>query len=98
MKYTSNIKKFLIKNRLWRYVEPIVLKIRGIDEKKIVNDLVENYRELINPGDLCFDIGANRGRYSMAFSSLGAMVIAVEPQLKCAEKLKKFLREICQSK
>lgn len=38
------------------------------------------YRHFIEPGDLCFDIGAHVGNRSRAWTSLGAKVIAVEPQ------------------
>lgn len=38
------------------------------------------YRPLVTPGDLCFDIGANEGQWTRVFLSLGARVVAVEPQ------------------
>lgn len=38
------------------------------------------YRRFIQPGDLCFDIGAHLGDRSDHFLKLGARVIAVEPQ------------------
>lgn len=38
------------------------------------------YRELIAPGDLVFDIGAHVGGRTRALLSLGAEVVAVEPQ------------------
>jgi FkbM family methyltransferase len=38
------------------------------------------YAEFIRPGDLCFDIGAHVGNRIRSFVSLGARVIAVEPQ------------------
>lgn len=37
------------------------------------------YKELIRPGDLVFDIGANRGRKVWIFRQLGAKVLAVDP-------------------
>ena len=37
------------------------------------------YRPFINPGDMCFDIGANRGRKTFVMRTLGARVVAVEP-------------------
>ena len=45
------------------------------------------YRQFIHHGELCFDIGANRGHWSEVFLSLGASVIAVEPQSTCFEAL-----------
>jgi FkbM family methyltransferase len=38
------------------------------------------YRQFVRPGDLCFDVGANYGNRVEAFLTLGARVIAVEPQ------------------
>jgi FkbM family methyltransferase len=45
------------------------------------------YRQLISPGDLCFDVGANIGDYTESLVSLGARVIAVEPQPSCIKEL-----------
>lgn len=38
------------------------------------------YASLVQPGDLCFDIGAHVGNHLAAWLSLGARVVAVEPQ------------------
>jgi FkbM family methyltransferase len=42
------------------------------------------YRQFISQGDLCFDVGANSGDKTEVFLGLGARVVAVEPQAKCA--------------
>ena len=42
------------------------------------------YRQFIKKGDLVFDIGANTGTKTRAFLSLGARVVAVEPNPVCA--------------
>jgi FkbM family methyltransferase len=41
------------------------------------------YAELIRKNALCFDIGANHGSKSKLFLSIGASVIAFEPQTTC---------------
>ncbi len=41
------------------------------------------YGDLIAPGDLCFDIGANVGQTSEALLANGAVVVAVEPNMLC---------------
>jgi FkbM family methyltransferase len=41
------------------------------------------YRGLIEPGDLCFDIGANVGQTTEALADCGARVISVEPNPLC---------------
>ena len=46
-------------------------------------EMVDFYRRFINPGDLCFDIGANMGNRTRIFLTLGARVVAVEPQEQC---------------
>jgi len=45
---------------------------------------LEFYRQFISPGDLVFDIGANRGNRTKVFLRLDARVVAVEPQVECA--------------
>jgi FkbM family methyltransferase len=51
------------------------------------------YGKLIKPGNLCFDIGANRGIYSKAFKDLGATVIAIEPLSESYNKLIKDFKD-----
>ncbi|MED4585422.1 FkbM family methyltransferase [Brevibacillus choshinensis] len=46
------------------------------------------YRQFISPGDLCFDVGANAGDKTEVFLGLGARVVMVEPQKKCADILR----------
>lgn len=48
------------------------------------------YSKLIRENDLCFDIGANIGKKSKLFLSLGANVIAFEPQSSCQVELLKI--------
>lgn len=45
------------------------------------------YRELVHPGDLCFDLGAHLGNRTRTFLELGARVVAVEPQPACVQYL-----------
>ena len=47
------------------------------------------YRQFVQPGDLCFDIGAHVGDRLTHFLSLGARVIAVEPQPRLMAGLKR---------
>jgi len=57
--------------------------------QKKFNEKLENfYSQIIKPGDLCFDVGANYGYRTEAFLKLGAKVIAVEPQTQPANFLK----------
>src|SRR5437868_6104336 len=45
-------------------------------------------RQFLNPGDLAFDVGANIGVRTEVFLSLGARVIAFEPQPVCAREVR----------
>jgi FkbM family methyltransferase len=49
--------------------------------------MLEFYKALIRPGDLCFDVGANVGNRTKIFLKLGAKVIAFEPQPECQRVL-----------
>lgn len=41
------------------------------------------FEQLINEGDLCFDVGANKGDKTDLMLSYGAKVICIEPQTSC---------------
>ena len=51
--------------------------------------LMRFYSQFVEPGDLCFDIGAHVGNRTQAFLALGAKVVAVEPQPMCYEYMRK---------
>ena len=46
------------------------------------------YAQFIQPGDLCFDIGAHVGNRLRAWSALGGQVVGVEPQPMCMALLR----------
>jgi FkbM family methyltransferase len=54
---------------------------------------LEFYAQFIRPGETCFDIGANHGNRTKVFKILGARVIAVEPQSRCAALLRSAFGE-----
>ena len=47
------------------------------------------YRQFVKPGDLVFDVGAHLGDRAIAFSALGADVVALEPQPHVAAWLRR---------
>ncbi len=57
-----------------------ILKLNQFKQRKF-------YAKMINKDDLCFDIGANIGAKSRVFLSLGAKVVAFEPQKSCKKEL-----------
>ncbi len=54
-----------------------LLKFSGFTQTR---RLARSYAQFIQPGQLCFDIGAHLGSRIRAWSYLGARIIAVEPQ------------------
>ena len=46
------------------------------------------FSQFVKPGDLAFDVGANIGDRSEIMLSLGASVIAFEPQAECAREIR----------
>ncbi len=55
-----------------------------------VGRLARFYAPLIQPGDLCFDVGAHVGNRVAAWRRLGGRVVAVEPQAHLAAWLRRF--------
>jgi len=49
--------------------------------------MTEFYRNVIQSGELVFDIGANVGVLSAVFASLGARVVALEPNADCVRHI-----------
>lgn len=46
------------------------------------------FAQFLRPGDLAFDVGANIGERTDAMLSIGAKVVAFEPQPKCAREVR----------
>ena len=73
-----------------RPLRSLVFMMRGV--KSLQSDLAW-YARLITPGQLVFDVGANRGQSSEIFIQLGARVVAFEPQLD----LHSEIRQLCKN-
>lgn len=54
--------------------------------RKLTRDF---FGHLLAPGDLVFDVGANLGNYAEIFASLGAHVIALEPNPDCVSHIRR---------
>jgi FkbM family methyltransferase len=52
-------------------------------------EMTSFYRQFVPDKGLVFDVGANVGLYTEIFLKLGARVVAIEPNLDCAEILEK---------
>lgn len=57
------------------------------EEQRVMGDKLLFYKQFFTAGDLCFDVGANIGNRTEAFLTLGAVIVAVEPQTECARML-----------
>ncbi|MDH4152468.1 MAG: FkbM family methyltransferase [Nitrospira sp.] len=63
-------------------------------EEQLREKTVNFYRQFLNTGDLCFDVGANVGNKTHMFLELGARVVCIEPQPNCVAVLKaKYQRD-----
>jgi FkbM family methyltransferase len=60
---------------------------RALKKKTAMKRTTRFYSQFIPYGSICFDIGANIGNRTEAFLSLGATVVAVEPQEECIKAL-----------
>jgi FkbM family methyltransferase len=78
---TWRVRRGLIRSLLMYYGAPF--KVRR---------LAALYRPFVEPGDLCFDIGAHVGDRTRALRRLGARVVAVEPQPACLRFLRWMYR------
>lgn len=59
----------------------------GSEGRSRRNMIARFYSQFLNPGDLIFDIGANIGVYAESLQSIGARVVAVEPNPECAQQI-----------
>lgn len=55
-----------------------------------LNRMQRFYAQFIQPGALCFDIGAHVGNRLWTWSKLGAQVVALEPQPLCMKLLRRW--------
>ncbi|HZV69759.1 MAG TPA: FkbM family methyltransferase [Saprospiraceae bacterium] len=90
--------KKLIKQLLGEYwiyrLKEIKSKLLHAPEQ-IITEEHSIYQDFINPGDLCFDVGANIGNKIDILLKAGAKIVAIEPQDSCYRILKhKYGRKI----
>jgi FkbM family methyltransferase len=86
--YKTRMKLRFIQHQLFPTKEDVI-------ETKQFSARYAFYKHILNEGDICFDIGANTGNRTGVFVSLGAKVVAVEPQQELCKYLDaKFGRRI----
>lgn len=52
--------------------------------------MMQFFSKFVRRGDLCFDVGANVGKFTDVFLAIGARVVCVEPQEVCLRQLYKL--------
>jgi FkbM family methyltransferase len=77
LKYKKLTRYWTARLGIYRTIRNLIFILRGQDHRK---SAAEFYRKIISPGDLVFDVGANRGQSSEIYTSIGAKVVAFEPQ------------------
>jgi len=92
-KKTAKIKRPLINilKLLKLYSAAKMVKLWTARRKDLRHErqMLEFYSPFIKRGDLCFDVGANEGKFTKIFLELGAKVVCVEPQEACLQRLYK---------
>jgi FkbM family methyltransferase len=83
-----------IEELLWmlglsKVTAPIWERLRGLGAARQSRLMRAFYSELLPKGALVFDIGANVGTMTAIFTSLGAKVVAVEPNPDCAKHIER---------
>jgi FkbM family methyltransferase len=82
----QQLKKMLIDLGVYKPVRRFYDRIRPsqVSEKR---GSMKLFSRFVQPGNLCFDVGANIGKKTDALLALGARVVAVEPQPSCQREL-----------
>lgn len=81
----------------WKFITNVkdsfakIFKGKTSTEKNRLTKEKQFYQQFIKKSSLVFDVGANHGQKSKTFLSLGARVVAIEPQKECiADLLENF--------
>lgn len=83
----------ILTKHLFQILPACVTRNSSAVQMKLLRPLIRaHFKQVIAPGDLVFDVGANVGELTHIFSTLGARVVAIEPQRQCAGALKKRFR------
>jgi FkbM family methyltransferase len=77
--------------KLYPAAKKVKLWIARLSPRHLLGEreMLAFYSQFIKRGDLCFDVGANVGKFTKVFLKLGAKVVCVEPQETCLQQLYK---------
>jgi FkbM family methyltransferase len=83
----TRVKQFALATGLFRPAYALYRLLNQAELSRFRQGL-DFYAQLLEPGNLCFDVGANIGKKTELFLKLGASVVAFEPQPDCMRELK----------
>jgi FkbM family methyltransferase len=90
-----------LKNKIKYFIgDDVIFALKDLKDKVIPSEAYREeqkehakrkafYAQFIQPGDLCFDVGANTGNRVASLLELGAKVVAFEPQSSCVKILRR---------
>jgi FkbM family methyltransferase len=81
-----NLKQLAIRANVYGIARRVHRAITPHERRQFHGDL-ELYRRFVQPGNLCFDIGANVGAKTEVLLRLGAKVVSFEPQPDLAKEV-----------
>jgi FkbM family methyltransferase len=84
----NTVKALARKLGMYRAARWVHRHIMNRDELRALRDELRFYAQFVEPGSLCFDVGANYGAKTEVFLRLGARVVAFEPQSDCMQELR----------
>jgi FkbM family methyltransferase len=90
MTFRKIVRKFAARFGILYWLRKIVFLYRGGNWTEIERKFVAR---IVKPGDLVFDVGANRGQSSECYISLGARVVAFEPQADLHDEIRQVCRK-----
>lgn len=89
-RYRTTVNFFLYGTRIFRPARRVFLSLFDRPKLAILNRMRDFYGRFMRKDSLVLDVGANVGDYTNVFLSLGARVIAVEPNPRCAKLIKRM--------
>lgn len=82
----SVVKQLMLSMGLFRPAYALYRFLNRAESSRF-NQEMSFYSKLLEPGKLCFDVGANIGKKTEVFLKSGAAVVAFEPQPDCVKEL-----------
>jgi FkbM family methyltransferase len=89
--FKKHVRRWAAKLGILGIMKMAIVRLRGGKDQH--QKALEWFSRFIKPGQLVFDVGANRGQSSDLFLKLGARVVAFEPQTDLHEEIRQVCRK-----